>query len=1020
LNYAAAGVTGVQVGNIDSINSVIAGLAAGATDTAGEVQAIVDAYNAILNAADGTANGNATLTATQFQVLGLTVVNSASEALLLNAIVDSGTASSVDSLAKLVELARIVDAISQTAAGLAPSPPLTAVDLVLLGITGVTDANLTSVLAAIAATADDGSGINTLAKVGLIATTAAAQATSAAIAIISNYSGTAPVPTSSDYLNAGITGVGISNLAIINTAIATLGVTATDTAIEIQAVVNAYSAVIAAADGLANAGAAVTGAQFQSLGLVLINSAESISLMNSAIDALPLISVDTQAELAALGNTVAGIIAVASGGAANPVLTPQALAAIGLTGVTTSNLAFVLAAYTTAGVSGMTTISQVQIITSQAAAVALAAGLNAISSFDGSNAEPNLADFANAEVSGVTAINIGAVNSVLAIVTSGDSDTTVEIQPIVNAMQKVLVGADGIVNNGSTLTSSDFASLGLSAIDTSAKINVMNELIDRANPINVDTQSELAALANVVAAIIATSAGATPSMTLSVESFRLLGITVLNSSNLALMISAIAATPDDTSGVNSLAKIQAVAAQVVSVQSAALALVREYDGTTTEPLLETFVNLGVTGVDVANIAGINDYLAVMGSGLTDSVVKIQALVNAYRALSPGCDAFDNDNVNLTIDDWHALGYTEITTDEEIKTLNDFFDTEDWLVSGSAATTRSIVEEVILQLTPVPAPREGTAPVPGPAAGAKPSAPSEGASGSLENTEIGTPGTSTTVAPSKPAKKPVRPVNKPGSNTSSATNTGQTVASSPIGADAIGALVVRPNGTNKPVYPQAPRPGAGIREVVPGEVASILGGKKVVAEVLSSASNAIVLQLPGGLALTVNSNVPTVFTASTRSGNSRLQVLRGGIVSLQGAGFAPESLVDVTIYSEPTKLGVVKTDIKGVFLADLVVPPSIPAGQHTVKLDGITPEGELFTVSIGVEVLNPRYVDAVEATTDVSASGTSEQAASLATGLQGQWLLILFALLLCLGALVAWRMIYVRRRVQHPARVSTDD
>ena len=186
---------------------MIAGLSSTASDSAAEVQAVVDAYNAILNAADGTANGNSNLTAAQFQALGLAVINTNAEALLLNAVVDSGSSSGVDTFAELQNLARIVDAISVTAAGGTPSPALTAADLALLGITGVTDANLAEVLAAIAATADDGTGVNTLAKVQAIATTAAAQATAAAIAKIAAYAGSAPTPTLNDYANAGVTGV---------------------------------------------------------------------------------------------------------------------------------------------------------------------------------------------------------------------------------------------------------------------------------------------------------------------------------------------------------------------------------------------------------------------------------------------------------------------------------------------------------------------------------------------------------------------------------------------------------------------------------------------------------------------------------------------------------------------------------------------------------------------------------------------------------------------------------------------
>jgi len=761
-------------------------------------------------------------------------------------------------------------------------------------------------------------------------------------------------------------------------------------------VVDAYAAIILAADGLANGAVSVTMLEFQTLGITAIDSVESTSLLNSAIDALPLTAVDTQPELVALGNTVAGIILTANGGVADPSLTPQALAALGISGVTASNIAFVLEAFAATGPSGLTNMADVQAITTAAAAAALAAGLNVISAYDGTNVEPTLADFANAEVTGVTAINIDSVNSVLAIVSAGDSDTTVEIQPIIDAMQKVLAGADGIVNGSSLLTASDFASLGLAMIDTSSKISLMNELIDRAAFADVDSHAELAAMADIVAAIIATSAGTTPTVALTVESFSAIGIPGINSSNLSQLLAAIEQSPDDTSGVNTLAKIQAIAAQVVSTQNAALAVIRDYDGATTEPLLSTFSDLGVIGVDFANIAGINDYLAVLGREQTDTREEIQALVDAYNLLAPGCDAIDNDNVNLTLEHWHALGYTDITTDEEVAALNDFFDTEDWLVSGSAAVTRAIVDELIALLTPAPAPapREGTVPFSGTETFGSSSSPSQSATNPTENSELGTPGSPTIGTP---IKKPARPSKKPSSDTSTSDQT-----QTPI------SLVTRPGATADPVYPQAPRPGAGIRAVKPGEVASVIGGKEVVVKTLSSSSSKVALQFPGGLELTVKSNTPTVFIPATTTGNSRLQIVREGIVALQGAGFAAESLVDVTIFSEPTKLGVVTTDSEGVFSAELVVPASVPAGPHTIKLDGVTSGGELFTVVVGVDVLNPRHIDGLGGATGLSASGSPTETVALTSALWGQWLL-LFLVLLGIGVLAGWWIMTAKRR-----------
>jgi hypothetical protein len=837
----------------------------------------------------------------------------------------------------------------------------------------------------------------------LIATTAADQASAAALAVISTYEGALPVPTLNDYANVGVTGVSISNLAIINSAIAPLTADATDSAAEIQSIVDAYSAVIAAADGLANGGGTVTQEQFQTLGLNGIDT-DATSLLNSAIDALPLTAVDTQPELVALGDTVAGIITTAKGGEADPALTPETLAALGMTGVTASNLAYVLEAYATAGVEGLTNMTDLQAITTAAAAAALAAGLDVISAYDGTNTEPTIADFANAEVTGVTSVNLAAVNSVLAIVSASDSDTTVEIQAIVDAMQKVIAGADGTINGSALLTASDFESLSISSIDTATKVDLMNQLIDRSTFDKVDTYAELSSLADVIAAIVATSAGSTPSVALSVASFEAIGITGINETNLAFMLAAIEATPDDTSGVNTLAKIQAIATQVVADQNAALTVIRQYDGTNTEPLLSTFAVLGVTGVDAANIAGINDYLEFMGESLTDTPEKIQSLVDAYIILALGCDGLDNDNVNLTLAQWHALGYVDVQTDEEVQALNDRFDTEDWLVTGSSTATRSIVEEI---LAPIPA---GPPAPPAPRSvfdsGGSPDSPiGINPDPSMETDPIADsvsePVAKPVVQPSvKPAVKPaVKPGVRPAAN-QSAGNQLVPVTNRPAR--------VSPVTPSLPLYEQAPTPGFGIRTVKPGQTAAVIEGKAVQAVMKSVTAKEVVLAVGEVIELSLKTRSPSFRAQSWRPNAPELQVMRTATVVINASGFAPNTLVDITMFSDPVKLGEARTDSQGRLSAVVVVSRAVPAGPHTIKFDGVAATGELLTVSIGVQVLDQRVHDRDQAAGALIASGDVQATDSTVKGMLSGWAVFILLALVALGTAMIWFVIRVRR------------
>ena len=79
-------------------------------------------------------------------------------------------------------------------------------------------------------------------------------------------------PTAQDYQWAGVTGIGGAGqptVAMVNSALATVGVVGSeaDTAAEVQAIVNAYKAVLDLADGNANGGTALSAAQLELLGI---------------------------------------------------------------------------------------------------------------------------------------------------------------------------------------------------------------------------------------------------------------------------------------------------------------------------------------------------------------------------------------------------------------------------------------------------------------------------------------------------------------------------------------------------------------------------------------------------------------------------------------------------------------------------------------------------------------------------------------------------------------------------------
>jgi len=77
-----------------------------------------------------------------------------------------------------------------------------------------------------------------------------------------------------------------------------------------------------------------------------------------------------------------------------------------------------------------------------------------------------------------------------------------------------------------------------------------------------------------------------------------------------------------------------------------------------------------------------------------------------------------------------------------------------------------------------------------------------------------------------------------------------------------------------------------------------------------------------------------------SADGSLRVDRDHTLISAGEGFAPNSQVDVYIYSTPIKLGSAFTNTAGKFTADFPVPPQLEDGLHTLQVIGYSPSGDI--------------------------------------------------------------------------------
>jgi hypothetical protein len=83
---------------------------------------------------------------------------------------------------------------------------------------------------------------------------------------------------------------------------------------------------------------------------------------------------------------------------------------------------------------------------------------------------------------------------------------------------------------------------------------------------------------------------------------------------------------------------------------------------------------------------------------------------------------------------------------------------------------------------------------------------------------------------------------------------------------------------------------------------------------------------------------------------KVQMVRSNTVNTQGIGMKPNSEFAVYLFSEPTLLGIGKSDAKGKFFATFIVDKNFPLGNHTLQVNGILPNGKVSSISMPVTVV----------------------------------------------------------------------
>lgn len=144
------------------------------------------------------------------------------------------------------------------------------------------------------------------------------------------------------------------------------------------------------------------------------------------------------------------------------------------------------------------------------------------------------------------------------------------------------------------------------------------------------------------------------------------------------------------------------------------------------------------------------------------------------------------------------------------------------------------------------------------------------------------------------------------------------------------------------------PGSGGIAVPPGSGAVVVDGKVVDLIVTVAQDGVASIEFPGEFVVRITPRNADGTIVPPGEGNA-IRAYRGRTVEVGGEGFAPNTVVEVWVNSEPILLGTVTTDSEGKFSKIFDLPVGLLPGQHTLTLGGTTKKGQVVKASVGLIV-----------------------------------------------------------------------
>lgn len=144
------------------------------------------------------------------------------------------------------------------------------------------------------------------------------------------------------------------------------------------------------------------------------------------------------------------------------------------------------------------------------------------------------------------------------------------------------------------------------------------------------------------------------------------------------------------------------------------------------------------------------------------------------------------------------------------------------------------------------------------------------------------------------------------------------------------------------------PGSGGVPVPPGSGAVVVDGKVADLIVTVAQDGVASIEFPGEFVVRITPRNADGTIIPPGEGNA-IRAYRGRTVEVGGEGFAPNTVIEVWVNSEPILLGTVTTDAEGKFSKTFDLPVGLLPGQHTLTLGGTTKKGQVVKASVGLIV-----------------------------------------------------------------------